>query len=185
MRVTKTVETGPNRRTFLVGGTALLASSVATAPAPLAATVERRLSFYHLHTDENIDVPYRIGGSYVPESLEAINHILRDFRTSEIQPIDPRLLDLLYGLRETLQSAEPFRVISGYRSPKTNAHLASRSGGVAKRSLHMQGKAIDIRLPGRRLSHIHKAAVRMRRGGVGMYPKSNFVHLDVGRIRYW
>lgn len=173
------------RRSFLVGGSALVASVAAPAAAPIAATGERRLSFDQLHTGEKLDLPYWIEGAYVPEALTSINEILRDFRTSEVQAIDVRLLDLLHGLRGTLGSREPFHVISGYRSPKTNARLASSGGGVAKKSLHMMGKAIDVRLPGRKLKDLHRAAVRMKSGGVGLYTKSRFVHLDVGRVRYW
>lgn len=174
-----------DRRSFLVGGCALSASIAAPATVAFAAAGERRLSFYQLHTGEKLDLPYWIEGAYVPEALTQINEILRDFRTSEVQPIDIRVLDLLHSLRGTLDSRAPFHVISGYRSPKTNTRLASTGGGVAKRSLHMKGKAIDVRLPGRDLRDLHKIAVRMKRGGVGLYTRSRFVHLDVGRVRYW
>jgi len=110
---------------------------------------------------------------------------LRDFRTDEVLPIDPQLLDLLHNLRSTLGTNQPFQIISGYRSPTTNANLAANSGGVAKRSLHMQGKAIDIRIEGTPLKHLREAAVALQGGGVGYYPGSNFVHMDVGRIRTW
>ncbi len=169
----------------MVGSGALAASAIMPAAASLAATGERRLSFYQLHTGEKLDLPYWIEGAYVPEALKEINALLRDFRTSEVQPIDVRLLDLLHTLRGAVGSEEPFHVISGYRSPKTNKRLASSGGGVARRSLHMKGEAIDVRLPGQRLRDLHRAAVRMKRGGVGLYSKSRFVHLDVGRVRYW
>lgn len=168
-----------------MGGGALAASAIVPAAASIAATGERRLSFYQLHTGEKLDLPYWIEGAYVPEALKEINEILRDFRTSEVRPIDVRLLDLLHNLRGALGSDGPFHVISGYRSPKTNERLSSSGGGVAKRSLHMKGKAIDVRLPGRKLRDLHKTAVRMKWGGVGLYSKSRFVHLDVGRVRYW
>lgn len=174
-----------DRRSVLVGGGALTASIAAPAAVSFAAAGERRLSFHQLHTGEKLDLPYWIEGAYVPEALAQINEILRDFRTSEVQPIDIRLLDLLHSLRGALDSRTPFHVISGYRSPKTNTRLASSGGGVAKRSLHMKGKAIDVRLPGRDLRNLHRTAVRMKRGGVGLYTKSRFVHLDVGRVRYW
>lgn len=99
--------------------------------------------------------------------------------------MDPRLMDILFALRRKLNTDRPFQVISGYRSPETNAMLRKRNVGVAKISLHMQGKAIDIRLPGFKLSTLHKACIELKRGGVGFYPKSNFVHVDTGRVRYW
>ena len=114
-----------------------------------------------------------------------INHILRDFRTNQVLPIDPQLLDLLNGLRSTLGTAQPFQIISGYRSPATNFTLAANSDGVAKGSLHMQGKAIDLRIEGTALGDLRQAAMGLQGGGVGYYPKSNFVHIDVGRVRHW
>ena len=185
MSLKDTVLRRHGRRSFLLGGGALVASAAVPATAPIAATGERRLSFDQLHTGEKLDLTYWIEGAYVPDALTSINEILRDFRTSEVQAIDVRLLDLLHKLRGTLGSQEPFHVISGYRSPKTNAQLVSSGGGVAKKSLHMMGKAIDVRLPGRRLRDLHRAAVRLKRGGVGLYTRSRFVHLDVGRVRYW
>jgi uncharacterized protein YcbK (DUF882 family) len=121
----------------------------------------------------------------VPSSLDEINRVLRDHRTDEAHEMDPRLLDLLCDLRLRLDTRESFQIISGYRSPATNAMLNSKSSAVATRSLHMDGKAIDIRIPGRALSLLRKTALSMKAGGVGYYPSSNFVHVDVGRVRSW
>ncbi|HSR58575.1 MAG TPA: YcbK family protein [Candidatus Binataceae bacterium] len=145
----------------------------------------RALSFYNLHTGESLKTVYYENGKYLPEALAQVNYILRDFRQNEIKPIDPKLLDLLAGIHNRLDIDAPFDVISGYRSPKTNAMLHAHSEGVAAHSLHIDGKAIDIRVPGRDLSTLHRVAISMFGGGVGYYPRSDFVHVDTGRIRYW
>jgi uncharacterized protein YcbK (DUF882 family) len=147
---------------------------------------DRRLSFYNLHTGERLDTLYWSRGDYVAKGLRRINHILRDFRTGEVESIDVRLLDALYELRRRVDSRQPFHVISGYRSPKTNAMLVSQSnGGVAKKSYHLRGMAIDLRLPERDLAQLRRTAMDMQRGGVGYYPSSGFIHVDVGPVRYW
>ncbi|KPJ90483.1 MAG: hypothetical protein AMJ53_13455 [Gammaproteobacteria bacterium SG8_11] len=146
---------------------------------------ERQLAFYHLHTGEKINTTYWADGDYITQELESLNHLLRDHRTDEIQAIDKNLLDLLYVLQQQVDKSGAYHIISGYRSPKTNTKLRQQSNGVAKRSLHMQGKAIDVRLPGVQLKHLRQAALQLRAGGVGYYPKSNFVHLDTGRPRFW
>jgi uncharacterized protein YcbK (DUF882 family) len=146
---------------------------------------ERELSFYNCHTSEKLDTVYYEKGNYLTSSLDEINYILRDFRTGDVKNMDTDLLDLLYVIREQLGACSPFHIISGYRSPATNNKLRSGSGGVARRSLHMVGKAVDIRMPGFSLSELRKVAISLRRGGVGYYPSSNFVHVDVGRVRYW
>ncbi len=165
------------------------AGACALLPAPALANVprqgERRLAFYNLHTGERTAATYWADGSYLTDGLSEINHLLRDFRTGEVRAIDRRLLDLLYALQDTLDTRDPFHVISGYRSPKTNASLASTGRGVAKQSLHMRGMAVDIRLPGQRLGDLRDAAKALRGGGVGYYAGSNFVHVDIGRVRYW
>jgi uncharacterized protein YcbK (DUF882 family) len=130
-------------------------------------------------------VVYCAKGRYLPGALADINHILRDHRTGEIKAIDIRLLDLLYALGLKLEDRGPFHVISGYRSPKTNAILRAHGQGVAKNSLHLQGKAVDIRLPGCDLSVLRHAAMNLKGGGVGYYPGPHFVHIDVGRVRHW
>lgn len=185
-----------NRRSFLGFGAAAAATALvpsrglAMVPAEPPATkpYERVLSFFNTHTGERLEAAYCCGGQYQPDELTKINHILRDFRVNEIKPIDPKLLDLLHELGGTLETGQPFHIISGYRSPHTNAMLRERGGsttGVASHSLHMDGKAIDIRLPGVKLDHLRAAARSLKLGGVGYYPSSNFVHVDTGRVRFW
>jgi uncharacterized protein YcbK (DUF882 family) len=146
---------------------------------------ERVLSFHNLHTKEVVQTVYFRNGEYIPESLAEINHIFRDHYNGSVKPIDLNLIDLLYGIRKNLNSTEPFHVISGYRTKKTNSYLRNITNGVAKNSLHMKGKAVDIRMPGFQLRDLRRAAYELKAGGVGYYPKSNFVHVDVGRVRYW
>lgn len=176
------------RRNFLrkMGGlTAGLAVS-STAFAKLPSTpVERSLQFYNLHTGESLTTTFCIEGSFVKDSLRDINHLLRDHRTNEVCMMDPRLLTLLDDLRNMVGAKQPFHIISGYRSPATNQMLSSQSNGVAKKSLHMQGKAIDIRVPGVDTRVLQKSALALKGGGVGLYTRSDFVHLDVGRVRSW
>ena len=149
------------------------------------AQAEPTLSFYNLHTGESLVATFRAGGRYVPEELAAIDRLLRDFRTGDVHAIDVRLLELLARVHRRLGSSRPFAVISGYRSPKTNARLASESGGVASHSLHMRGQAIDVRLADRPIDQLRQAGLELRGGGVGFYPRSDFVHLDVGPVRRW
>jgi uncharacterized protein YcbK (DUF882 family) len=157
--------------------------SAFAAPEPLPP--DRGLSFYNTHTGESATVEYCHSGCLVPPSLEKINHILRDYLTGETKDIDVRLLDLLYALSRKTSTNEPFHVISGYRSPRTNATLRAGGGGVAANSLHLLGQAIDIRVPGLKLRDLYRAAVALHGGGVGIYPASDFVHVDVGRVRTW
>jgi uncharacterized protein YcbK (DUF882 family) len=138
-----------------------------------------------MHTGERLVVEYFTGGAYLPDALGSIDHLLRDFRTNEIHAIDRQLLDLLHALSRTTGTRMPFQVISGYRSPATNQMLRSRSEGVAAHSLHMEGQAIDLRLPDVTLRTLRDAARALRGGGVGYYPASNFVHVDTGRVRIW
>jgi len=146
---------------------------------------EKTLSFYNTHTGETLKTVYWYEGAYRRESLSEINFILRDFRANEVKPIAPQLLDLVYKLSRVLDSHAPIHIISGYRTPATNAILAAHSNGVAKHSLHLLGEAIDLRIPGRRLRDVRRAAVALRGGGVGYYPRSDFIHVDIGRVRYW
>jgi len=160
----------------------------AALPLPAFASreaAERRLGFLNLHTGEKLDLPYWIEGDYLPESLAEINRVLRDHRTGAVAAIDIQLLDLLDRVKAALGTAQPFQVISGYRSPASNSLLATNSSGVARRSLHMEGKAIDISIPGVPLADLRRAGLMLKGGGVGYYPGSNFVHLDVGRVRTW
>jgi uncharacterized protein YcbK (DUF882 family) len=145
----------------------------------------RKISFFNTHTGEKLSVEYCTAGEYTGEALHEINHILRDFRTGEVKPIDPRLLDLLHAITNKTKQGAEIHIISGYRSPATNLSLTQKSGGVAKHSLHMDGKAIDLRIPGCDLSTVRKVAWGMQSGGVGYYEKSNFVHVDTGRVRFW
>lgn len=178
---------GLSRRGFLKFGAAAVlgAGMPAQALAALAGNGERALSFYHLHTGERVRAVYWAEGAYREEGLAEINRLLRDFRSGEVSPIDPRLIELLHRLSLQLDATGEFHVISGYRSPHTNAELARHSGEVARRSLHMDGLAIDLRLPGHELADLRRAALAMQSGGVGYYPVSDFVHLDVGRVRQW
>jgi uncharacterized protein YcbK (DUF882 family) len=149
---------------------------------------EYRLRFYHTHTREHLDIVYKRGNTYIPEALEQLDQFLRDHRTGDVRHFDPRLFDLLYDLTAKLHGAgAEIDVICGYRTPWSNEFLRTRSAhtGVAVHSLHMQAVAIDIRLPGIPTAEVRDAALRMQRGGVGYYAASNFVHVDVGRIRRW
>ena len=149
------------------------------------ARQERLLTFYNTHTGENLTVIYKRHGEYIPESLEKISYILRDHRSSDIHPIDPKLMDFLYDLQTEVGNHGEVHIISGYRSPTTNKKLRQKSKGVAKGSLHMQGKALDFRLPGTDTVKLRDAARKMKRGGVGYYKKSDFIQIDTGRVRNW
>jgi uncharacterized protein YcbK (DUF882 family) len=175
------------RRTLLkfgLGAAAVGFPAFARA-SELAGSEIRRAVFHNLHTGESLDAVYWDKGAYVPDALSAVDKVLRDFRTGQAHPMARPLLDLLSQLRARIGVDAPFQVISGYRSPKTNEMLHKTSTGVAKRSLHMQGMAIDLRLPGVDLAKLRKAALEMKVGGVGYYPQSDFVHVDVGAVRSW
>ncbi len=143
------------------------------------------LKFYNLHTGEQLDVVYFEKGHYIPQALAKINYILRDYRENAVKPISPALLDLVFAIRRKLHTDAEVQIVSGYRTPETNAMLAARSDGVAHHSLHMDGLALDWRVPDRTLDQLHRVALAIRGGGVGYYPASDFVHTDVGRVRYW
>ena len=145
----------------------------------------RTLSFEHTHTGEKLKLTYFERGNYIKDALQEINYLLRDFRTEDIHPIDTALLDQLFDLKQTLALNKPFHILSGYRSPITNARLRKHSHGVAEHSYHMQGMAIDIRVEGVSSKTIRNTALAMAQGGVGYYPRNNFVHLDTGRYRSW
>jgi len=177
------------RRSFLKAGALALGGCI--FPQALLGAVqgspspERTLSLYNLHTGESLRTAYWFRGEYLSEALSAINTIMRDHRTEEIKPIDTGLLDLLHTIHSAMGSQDMLHVISGYRSPVTNARLRENSGGIAKNSLHIQGMAADIRLPDQSLYSLRRMAIDLKRGGVGYYPGSGFVHVDVGRVRYW
>ena len=176
----------PARRSFIqafLGTSALLAAPSLWASVHRAP--ERSLSFKNLHTGESLNATIWADGRYLDNELRAVNRVLRDHRSGDVYPIDPKLLDMLYALQHSVGVSGAFHIISGYRSPKTNQKLRSKSSGVAKRSLHMQGKAIDIRLTGCELKHLRDAALALKAGGVGYYAKSDFIHVDTGRVRRW
>jgi uncharacterized protein YcbK (DUF882 family) len=165
----------------------------ALPPTPLAATPAKRVrpaevrrAFVHnLHTGDLMDTVYYENGAYVPDALHAAMKVLRDWRSGEEHFMDPRLFDLMHRLRQKTEVRGPFQIVSGYRSAKTNALMRLRSHEVAEHSQHILGKAVDIGLEGVDLSRLHQAALSVRAGGVGYYPKSGFVHVDVGPIRQW
>jgi uncharacterized protein YcbK (DUF882 family) len=166
----------------------LLATLGYTSDSTLPSQHEYRLRFYHTHTGEKLDVVYRRGFQYIPEALDELDHYLRDHRTGAVRHFDPRLFDLLYDLTASMgDSGGEIDVICGYRTPWSNEFLRTRSPhtGVARHSLHMQAEAIDIRLRGIPTSELRDAALRLHRGGVGYYRSSDFVHVDVGRVRHW
>jgi uncharacterized protein YcbK (DUF882 family) len=174
----------PGRRRFLfTASLAAVALAIPRRAAPSAAP--RSLSFVNIHTDEKLSAVYWADGALEPQALCEIDHILRDYRTGDIKPIDVTLLDLLHDLRALVGSDAPFHVISGYRSPATNAMLRAHSEGVARHSLHLDAKAADVRLPGVALLDLRRAALSLQRGGVGYYPGPEFVHVDTGRVRAW
>ncbi len=177
-----------SRRELLKMGTGLLAGCLVPAAgwsALLPDGSRRSLSVYNTHTGERLNVCYYQQGAYCADALERINHILRDHRTGDIQAIDRRLIDLMHSVNQRLVPGAPFHIISGYRSPTTNARLRKQSRGVAKFSFHMLGRAIDVRLPGCSTHELRKACQDMHVGGVGYYPKSDFVHVDTGTVRNW
>lgn len=149
------------------------------------APIVRQMSLSNIHTGEKFKGEYWYDGKYIPDAFGEIKTIMRDHRNNEIFPIDPRLIDVLFVLQNRLKNFTPFEVFSGYRSPATNAMLRRTTSGVARGSLHMQGQAVDVNQPGTRLSTLEKAAIKMKSGGVGFYPSSDFVHLDTGRTRNW
>jgi uncharacterized protein YcbK (DUF882 family) len=163
-----------------VSAAALLAGPARSEPAP-----SRRIVLTNLHTDERLDVEYFRAGDYVPDALSAIEKVLRDFRTGELHVIDPKLMDYLVEVAHTLGAEPVYSVISGYRSPQTNARLHEQSAGVAQHSLHMEGRAIDVRIATVDCAMLAARAEDLQRGGVGYYRASNFVHLDTGRFRTW
>jgi uncharacterized protein YcbK (DUF882 family) len=174
------------RRDALLTIAAVGAATLYTSPL-LAAMPERRLSFHNIHTGEKADACYYSDGRMRPDGIAELNHALRDWRNGQVMSMDHDLFDLLTCVRERLGLGErtSFELISGYRSPATNAMLHERSGGVAAKSQHMLGKAADVRITGVPLERLHAAGLAMARGGVGFYPRDGFVHLDTGRVRTW
>jgi len=179
-----------NRRAALrLAGGALIAGAAGSLFAPSASAIAleepRRVSLFNLHTGDRFSDAYWRQGDYVPDAMAAIKHVMRDFRSNEVHDIDPRLLDQLHQLNGLLAAQAPYQIISGYRSPATNAMLHANSDGVATHSLHLEGRAIDIRVAGVDLPRLRDAALSLRAGGVGYYQASDFVHVDTGRVRRW
>ena len=183
-------QSGINRRHFIKIG---LLSTVAAVVNPIQAVdaitrslpPTRGLSLFNTHTNENLAVSYCRNGSYCSKGLAQINQIMRDHRSGDVRAIDTKLLDILYRLTDRLDQPGPFHIISGYRSQATNALLRRQSRGVARRSFHTQGMAIDIRIPDLQTNKLHTEALKLNAGGVGYYPESDFIHLDCGPIRNW
>jgi uncharacterized protein YcbK (DUF882 family) len=178
----------------LLAGASVAGASIASASAAgalargvgaTASPAVKRLALRNLHTPESLDLEFYRDGAYVPDALAAIQVLLRDYRNGEQHPIDPPLLDYLHDVAQRLGVDPVFHVISGYRSPQTNALLRERSSGVARYSLHLEGRAIDVRLAGIDCAELAERALSIRRGGVGYYRKSDFVHLDTGAFRTW
>jgi len=157
--------------------------------APLATTHsktdERQLTFYHTHTSESLTVTYYRDGEYVTSALAELNHFLRDFRTGDPTKMDPGVFDILYEIQAKSGSTGTYHIISAYRAPATNEMLRSKSDGVAKNSQHLTGNAIDVRLTDLGTAELRDVALSLKRGGVGYYQKSDFVHVDTGRVRQW
>jgi uncharacterized protein YcbK (DUF882 family) len=173
------------RRKLIGLGATAVSMAVARSGWAAALPPRRDLNLHNIHTGDSFSETYWANGTYIPGAMAEIRRVLRDHRTNTEHPIDPALLDLLAGLRAKMQSQERFDVISGFRSPATNDMLCETTSGVARHSMHPNGKAIDIRLPGRDLRRLRDAALAMKRGGVGYYHDSDFVHVDTGPVRHW
>jgi len=172
-------------RKYLCFSLLCFAGVLSFAPTQLSAA-QRRLRMFHTHSGERLDIVYRDESSYIPSALEQLDEFLRDSRTGDVHHYDPRLFDLLTDLLDSVgKPGGEIAVICGYRTPKSNEYLRTHSNGVAKNSLHMQAEAIDIRLPGFKTFDLRQAALSLGRGGVGYYPRSDFIHVDVGRVRRW
>jgi uncharacterized protein YcbK (DUF882 family) len=178
-----------SRRRFLRFGA--LAAAVSCIPCPALALerttqkFERALDFYNVNTGESLSAVYWIKGKYLPLSLRDINYVLRDHHSDQVKAIDPQLLDLLYTIDKIVGLRDSFHVLSAYRSPATNAWLRMSHSGVAEHSMHIEGKAVDVRFFGRDLQMVRRLATDLQWGGVGYYPWSGFVHLDTGPVRTW
>ncbi len=177
-----------DRRGFLKAGLFAAAALGFWTPALAEAAAPRTARLIYLqnpYTGEKFAGEYWYNGRYIPSAFVDIKKLMRDHRVNEQFPIDPRLMDILYVMNNRLGTKNSYHVLSGYRSPATNARLRRNSEGVARNSLHMTGQAVDIRLPGTRLNVLRKAAMDLKSGGVGFYPRSDFVHVDTGRVRHW
>ena len=165
--------------------TGFLTCGIIKPALAISNTGAHRVTFRNQRTGESFNGVYRVGDKYLPEAFEQITHLVRDTRNGETFPIDPRTIDIIYVVQRTLQTNEPYQILSGYRSPRTNALLAKASYGVARHSLHMTGQAVDIRLDSKSVRAIRDVALDLHAGGVGYYPNSGFVHIDSGDFRTW
>lgn len=168
-----------------VGAGALFQAPVVGLAATGSQIRPRTLNFYHTHTGERLRVVFAEGNRIIPDALTEVSRFLRDFRSGESRPIDPQLLDILHRLQQQTGGKGPYEIISAYRSPQTNDMLRSSTSGVAQGSLHMEGRAIDVRLRGVDTSQLRQAALGLQAGGVGYYQSSDFIHVDTGRVRFW
>lgn len=174
-----------------IAGTTVILFGILLCPRQTSTAMETplqqyRLNLYHTHTNERIDIVYRIGDTYLPDAIDRLDHFLRDHRTGAVRQLDTRLFDLLHDLTSALGRPETeIDIVCGYRTAWSNEFLRRTTSGVAQHSLHMEGEAIDIRIPGVPTATLRDAALSLHRGGVGYYPQSKFVHVDVGRVRWW
>ncbi len=185
MGIRRSLDDSARRRVLRLGVAGLCAAASLPARAAPTQASPRRLSFEHLHTGDRASLVYWADGAYLPGALDQLDFLLRDFRTHEAIRMETALYDLLHALRRRLATEAPFQVISAYRSPRTNRALARQGRGVSVASLHQYGMAIDLRVPGVRLSALRRAARSLGLGGVGYYPRANFIHVDTGRVRFW
>ncbi|MCK9274970.1 MAG: DUF882 domain-containing protein [Syntrophales bacterium] len=155
------------------------------AHSPALHVAEKSISLFHIRTGEHFHDLYWAEGEFIPEALEAITFLFRDYHTGEVKSIDNKLIDFLYGIQTHTSSTEPIHVISGYRSRKTNELLREKGRCAVRNSFHLHGRAVDITLPSVLLSDLKKTAARLKTGGVGYYPHFHFVHVDTGPVRFW
>ena len=176
-----------SRRNLIAGIAAggLVAALPGTATAGRLTMPHYKIHMVNAHTNEKFHGVYRIGNRYLPDAVRKINSFMRDFRTGDVRSMDPKLLDILASLQVRSRQQNPIEIFSGYRSPKTNAMLRKTSSGVAKKSYHMKGKAADLHIPGYSTSRLREIACDLGVGGVGYYPRSNFIHVDTGDVRTW
>ena len=175
----------PSRRRF-IQTLAVAAPAMALPSLAFAKNADpRRLRLYHTHTSEKLDVVYHENGAYLPDAMGELNRVLRDHRSGDVIEMDRDLLDMLYAAQQRLGSEGTYEIISAYRSPATNEMLRRKGSGVARRSMHLEGKAIDVRLTDARTRDLRQVGIELARGGVGYYERSNFVHFDTGRVRRW
>lgn len=172
-------------RLGLLGVMAAAVPVISMKKAHAAGLKDWRINVVHAHTNEKFSGVYRVGDKYLPDAFRRLNYVMRDFRTGEMFPMDPHVIDIVSIIQSKMRSGKPLNVLSGYRSPKTNSMLRHETRGVAKNSFHMYGQAMDIRDEDYSSSRIRKIACSLKAGGVGFYPRSDFVHVDTGKVRTW